>query len=82
MSFAAFSPNSFTVKAGDSVKLVLTSTDGFHTFTVTELGIDIVVAAIGTETREVNIPNQPGTYKVFCRPHEIYGMTGMITVTP
>ncbi|MBI2917497.1 MAG: hypothetical protein HYY01_05830 [Chloroflexi bacterium] len=49
-------------------------------FTVTELGIDIVLAAIGTETREVNILNRPGTYKLFCRPHEIYGMTGTLTV--
>lgn len=61
---------------------MFTSTDGYHTFTVTELGIDIVVAAIGTETREVPIPNTPGTYKVFCRPHETYGMTATLVVIP
>jgi len=64
------------------VKFVLNSTDGYHTFTVDELGINIIAPGIGTVTQEVNIPNRPGTYQVYCAPHKVFGMTASLIVTP
>ncbi|MEK7847759.1 MAG: cupredoxin domain-containing protein, partial [Chloroflexota bacterium] len=82
LSLPTFTPSTITVKAGENVRFVVTSTDTFHTFTVTELGIDIAVSARQTVSREVTIPNRPGTYRLFCQPHVARDMVGTLVVTP
>jgi plastocyanin len=55
-----------TVSGGDT--LFVANDDPFHhTFTVEELGIDV---AFGPSSQElIEIPAQPGTYTLYCRPH-------------
>jgi plastocyanin len=54
------------VKGGDTV--YVENEDPFHhTFTVDDLGIDV---AFGPSSQElIEIPTQPGTYTLYCRPH-------------
>jgi plastocyanin len=49
-------------------KVLVRNDDPFtHTFTITALGIDITMTP-GSETI-VQLPEKPGAYVVFCRPH-------------
>ncbi len=74
-----FEPSSITVKKGEKIKLILTSKDIYHTFTVDELGINIEVFPGQTVTKEI-VPNKSGTFKLYCVPHESLGMVGEFSV--
>jgi FtsP/CotA-like multicopper oxidase with cupredoxin domain len=56
-------------------------TDDNHTFTITELGVDIEVPSGRTRIAVVNA--RPGRYAVHCAAgdHEEKGMVGRLTVT-
>jgi cytochrome c oxidase subunit 2 len=60
-----FSPNQITLKRGEPVKLVLTSTDVVHGFFSRPLKLDAVIEP--GKTTEVNLtPQTPGTYLLIC----------------
>jgi plastocyanin len=61
-----FDASTYDVQAGDTV-LVKNSDPFVHTFTVEALGIDRDLGP-GDEI-VVTIPDQPGTYVLYCRPH-------------
>lgn len=56
------------VSVSGGATLFVANEDPFHhTFTVEELGIDV---AFGPSSQElIEIPAQPGTYTLYCRPH-------------
>ena len=65
-SFEAGGADGVAVTGGET--LYVANDDPFHhTFTVDELGIDV---AFGPSSQElIEIPAQPGTYTLYCRPH-------------
>lgn len=67
-SFEVGDVGGVTVTGGDT--LYVANEDPFHhTFTVEELGIDV---AFGPSSQElIEIPAQPGTYTLYCRPHTL-----------
>lgn len=63
----AFTPIDITTDPG-TVSLAVTNQDNTrHTFTITELGVDLSLAP-GT-TQRVTFTAEPGTYTFFCNPH-------------
>ena len=75
----AFSPSNFEFRTGETVRFRLVAESEFHTFTITELGIDEAVNA--RETRYLDVTfDRPGEYALICVPHESLGMTGAIAV--
>lgn len=62
----AFGESSYTVTGGSQV--AVRNGDPFlHTFTVDELGIDVALGP--NDEALVEIPAEPGTYVLYCRPH-------------
>ena len=75
----AFSPSEFEFETGETVRFRLAAESEFHTFTISELGIDEMVNA--RETRYLVVTfDRPGEYALICVPHESLGMTGAIAV--
>jgi len=75
----AFEPAEFTFDAGELVSLTLISESQVHTFTVSELGVDVSVN--GGETVSLSFTyEEPGTYELICIPHQALGMKGTVTV--
>ena len=72
-----FSPNEMTFNAGDTVCFALSAETEPHTFTVEELGIDVVMDAKTTSTLNFKF-DKPGDFKLTCIFH--IQMTGTITV--
>jgi plastocyanin len=75
----AYSPVEITVSTGETLELVLTSQNEFHSFTVDDLDIDLEVEAGETEELVFTF-DKPGTYDFICIPHESLGMVGQIIV--
>lgn len=74
-----FSPADFTFKSGQTYQLVLTSVRDFHSFTVSELGLDLFVNGGETVTHTFT-PTQVGEFSLICLPHEALGMVGTVAV--
>jgi heme/copper-type cytochrome/quinol oxidase subunit 2 len=74
-----FEPSSISVKKGEKIKLILTSKDVYHTFTVDELGISIEVFPGQTVTKEILV-DKSGAFRLYCVPHESLGMVGEFVV--
>ena len=74
-----YSPTEITVSTGETLELVLTSQNEFHSFTVDDLDIDLEVEAGETEELVFTF-DKPGTYDFICIPHESLGMVGQIIV--
>lgn len=75
----AFSPKSFTVKAGEGVKITFTKAEGSHTFVID--GITTVKAE--TKTGVIfTAPSKPGSYPFYCNvgTHRAMGMEGTMIV--
>lgn len=63
----AFAPVDVTTESG-TVSLAVTNHDNTrHTFTITELGVDLSLTP-GT-TQRITFTAEPGTYAFFCTPH-------------
>jgi len=60
-----FSPREITLKAGETVKLQLTTDDVTHGFFAKPLGIDEVIEP-GKTTEVVVTPQAPGRYTTIC----------------
>ncbi len=78
-----FSPNTFTVSAGQSVKLVFENTEGFHDLVFETLSIKTKQIQAGQkETLEFKAPEEPGEYEFYCSVgnHRAMGMEGKMVV--
>ncbi len=75
----AYDPAVITVAAGEPVIFTLVSESEFHTFTISELGLDAQVEA--NESLSFGFQfDEPGTYSLVCIPHEALGMVGAVVV--
>jgi len=91
-SMGGFDPGALTVKAGDTVRIELTSLDtpfhsdggGWHQFAIDELGVDWQVGPQSSEVFELSAPTTPGTYRwycdICCGGKENPSMQGILTV--
>ena len=74
-----YEPANLTFAVGETITFKITSESEFHTFTIDEL--DIYETADGGETFEFTVIFEtPGTYKLYCVPHETLGMIGEVVV--
>ena len=74
-----FDPADLKFSVGDVVNFTVTSESEFHTFTVSELEIDVFLEK--GESAEFSFAfKEAGTYKLVCIPHESLGMVSTITV--
>ena len=76
-----FVPSELNFEVGDTVTFEITAETEFHTFTVDDLGIDVSLEA-GEKVTHTYTFDKAGTFKLLCIPHETFGMTGTITVSP
>ena len=74
-----FDPSELTFKVGEEVTFALVAQTELHTFTVDELGINVVIDPGTTELFTFEFA-KAGTYNLICIPHESFGMTGQIVV--
>ena len=83
---AGFSPDTFTVKAGEEVTLAVKSADQWvHTFVFEEPSLkDVSLGLASQETRGITFfaPKEKGEYKFFCNVpgHRERGEVGTMTV--
>ena len=92
-SMGGFDPGSLTVKAGQTVKVELSSMDssmhsdggGWHEFAIDALGIDWKVGPLSTKVFEFTAPATAGTYDFYCNiccgGKENPSMQGKLTVS-
>ena len=92
-SMGGFEPAALTVKAGQTVKVELSSMDtsmhsdggGRHQFAIDDLGIDWQVGPLSSEVFEFTAPATPGTFTwycdICCGGKENPSMQGKLTVT-
>ncbi|MBI3051936.1 cupredoxin domain-containing protein [Candidatus Woesearchaeota archaeon] len=60
-----FDPETITVRKGERVRLIFTSSDVRHGFSVAEYGIDVVVPAGGSVPYEF-VADKPGSFVAYC----------------
>ena len=75
----SYDPGDFTFSAGEGVNFTFIAEAAFHTFTVTDLDINVEVNA-GEASGLDFVFEEPGTYELVCIPHQALGMVGTITV--
>ena len=75
----AYDPIDLTFSVGEVVNFTFIGEDAFHTFTVSDLDIDVEIEA-GDTTGLDFVFDVAGTYDLICIPHEALGMIGTITV--
>ncbi len=76
----SFAPSSLSFQKDKTYTLEFSVPAEFHTFTVTDLAIDIYIEA-GKTVRRVVTFNKTGTFKLMCTVHEGEGMIGTVTVS-
>ena len=76
-----YSPQTLEVQAGKPAQLEIASTGAGHTFTIRDLGVDVLLPSGTTQTVEFIVPEETtGELQWVCRFHESTGMGGRITV--
>ncbi|MBI4313144.1 MAG: cupredoxin domain-containing protein [Chloroflexi bacterium] len=76
----AFVPDKLSFQAGKTYTLEFSAPAEFHTFTVAELGINVLLEA-GKTVRQVVTISKTGTFSLVCAVHEGEGMTGTVTAS-
>ena len=74
-----FDADEFNFDVGDTITFVVEAETEFHTFTVTDLDINISVPGGATGESTVTF-DTAGTFNLICIPHQALGMVGTITV--
>ena len=77
-----YSQTEIRVQEGDRVKIVLTSTDGFHDWVVDEFDAATQRVNTGETTNVEFLADQKGTFEFYCSvgQHRQLGMTGTLIV--
>lgn len=78
----SFSPNTMTVKEGETVKVVFKNTQGFHNFVIDEFNVKTTPKQ-SPQTDEVTfVASKKGTFQYYCAvgKHREMGMFGTLTV--
>jgi plastocyanin len=78
----SFSPTSITVKKGERVQLILSSTQGAHDIKIDGLGVASKTLNTGETTSVEFTPTKAGTYEYYCSigNHRAMGMRGTLIV--
>ena len=74
-----YEPNTYNLQLGKTYRFMIEGDAEFHTFTSTDLGLNVNVFAETNETVDI-IASKVGTFTLICIPHELQGMTGTIMV--
>jgi plastocyanin len=79
----AFEPNLIFAKKGQPLKIVLTSTDTMHDFTIDALDVKTEIAQAGDSVEVEFTPNEAGEFEFYCSvgDHKAQGMVGTLVVT-
>ncbi|MGQ0762671.1 MAG: cupredoxin domain-containing protein [Acidobacteriota bacterium] len=79
-----FKPRELKLKAGQPIRVVLTSTGGTHSFHVDALNVHSAEAGEGKTISLEFTADRPGTYEFYCAhgDHKDKGMTGRLEITP
>jgi plastocyanin len=77
-----FSQEEIKVKKGDTVKIVLNVTEGFHDWVVDEFNAATQQVAAGATTEVQFVANKSGTFEYYCSvgKHRAMGMIGKLIV--
>jgi heme/copper-type cytochrome/quinol oxidase subunit 2 len=77
-----YKPNEIRVKAGQPVKIVLTSADMMHDFVIDELNVKLPITRAGQTNTVEFTPTKPGTYEFYCSVgnHRQQGQVGKLIV--
>ena len=75
-----FIPDTLDLELGKTYTLDFNVPTEFHTFTLSELGIDIFINAGEKVTEDITI-NQVGVFELVCTPHSTLGMVGEVIVS-
>lgn len=78
----SFSQPEIRVKQGDKVKIVFTSADGFHDWTVDEFNAATEQVSTGDTSTVEFVADKPGTFAYYCSvgKHRELGMVGNLVV--
>lgn len=78
----SFTPNVIRVKKGDKIKIVMTSKDMMHDFTIDELNVKMPITKSGTTGTVEFTANQAGTFEYYCSvgQHRANGQVGTLIV--
>ena len=74
-----YEPNTYNLQVGKTYRFMIEGDAEFHTFTSTDLGVNVNVFAETNETVDI-VASKVGTFTLICIPHELQGMTGTIMV--
>lgn len=77
-----YSETELTVNKGDTVKIILSSTDGFHDWRLDEFGAASARVNTGGTTEVVFTADKAGKFEFYCSVgnHRAMGMVGTLTV--
>ena len=77
-----FKPNEIRVKKGEKVKIVMTSKDMMHDFTIDELGVKLPITKAGTTNSVEFVATKAGTFEFYCSvgQHRANGQVGKLIV--
>jgi plastocyanin len=78
-----FSPNTMTVKKGDTVRITFKNTGGFHDFVLDEFDVATKQANAPAEETVEFVADKAGSFEYYCSvgKHRENGMKGTLTVT-
>lgn len=78
----SFTPNIITVKKGDTVKITLANSGGFHDFKIDEFNVATKKVSNGAIDSATFVANKAGTYEFYCSvgSHRAMGMKGTLVV--
>ena len=78
----SFSPNSLTVKKGDTVKITFQNADGFHNLLIDNFKVKSASIPSGKSTNVQFIADKTGSFKFYCSVgnHRVMGMYGTLIV--
>ncbi len=78
----AFTPNSMSVRKGDTVRVIFKNTDGFHDFKIDEFGVATKQIQGGSQEVVEFVADKVGSFEYYCSvgAHRKNGMWGTLTV--
>jgi len=74
-----FAPADYNFSVGETVNFTFVAESQFHTFTVSDLGMDVAVDG-GATVNFSHTFDTAGEFVLICTPHLSLGMEGLITV--
>jgi len=79
----SFTPSIMNVEKGDTVKIILKNTGGFHDFVIDEFAVAAKRITDGQKDTVIFVADTAGAFEFYCSVgnHRQTGMKGMLTVT-